>query len=117
MEDITVGKKSILIVDSSDTDHCLLTSLCRKRGLASRSRETGRGHGKGQGLSPDLIVSDILMPAMDGCFLFQKWKGDKTLRQIPFLFYTAAQSEPPEDAFIPDSGADGFILNPRNRQG
>jgi len=109
-----VGKKSILIVDSSDTNHCLLTSLLQEKGVGvSVARNGGEAMERARASPPDLIVSDILMPAMDGCFLFQKWKGDKTLRQILFLFYTAAQSEPPEDAFIPDSGADGFILNPR----
>jgi len=38
---------------------------------------------------PDIIVSDILMPVMDGFKLCQIWMCDEERSKIPFLFYTA----------------------------
>ncbi|MEC4673683.1 MAG: response regulator, partial [Nitrospirota bacterium] len=37
----------------------------------------------------DMIISDILMPGMDGYQLCRNVKGDDNLKSIPFVFYTA----------------------------
>src|SRR3990172_5644811 len=39
--------------------------------------------------SPDLIISDILMPRMDGFQLLRKIKKDQRLNSILFVFYSA----------------------------
>jgi len=38
---------------------------------------------------PDLIISDILMPVMDGYKLCYALKHDEKLRRVPLVFYTA----------------------------
>ena len=43
----------------------------------------------GDGLRPDVIVSDISMPSMDGFGFYQKVREVNELRSIPFLFLTA----------------------------
>ncbi len=61
---------------------------------------------------PDIIVSDILMPEMDGFTLCQKWKSDANLKQIPFIFYTATYTEPQDQDFAFKLGADHFLTKP-----
>lgn len=61
---------------------------------------------------PDLIVSDILMPGMDGYRLASEWRGDPALAAIPFVFYSANYTEPDDERFGRHVGADRFLLKP-----
>ena len=43
----------------------------------------------GEGLRPDVIVSDVSMPSLDGFGFYQKVREVSELRAVPFLFLTA----------------------------
>jgi CheY-like chemotaxis protein len=60
---------------------------------------------------PDLIISDILMPKMDGINLLEKVSKDPRLNQIPFCFLTGRNS-PEEVRLGKILGADDYITKP-----
>ena len=62
--------------------------------------------------SPDMIISDILMPVMDGFQLCIKCKTDDGLKDIPFVFYTATYTDEKDEEAALKMGAAGFIRKP-----
>jgi PAS domain S-box-containing protein len=58
---------------------------------------------------PQLIVSDILLPKMDGISLCKKWKQDERLQYIPFMFYTKRHDDAKYQRFALELGVDRYI--------
>src|SRR5512138_1561587 len=82
---------------------------------------SGKGHRvvrSGNGLAaldaarrepPQAIVSDIVLPRMDGFALCRKWKQDERLQNIPFVFYTRRHDDPKYERFALELGAERFL--------
>jgi PAS domain S-box-containing protein len=60
----------------------------------------------------DLVVTDILMPKMDGYQLCREWKADAALSSAPVVFYTATYTTREDRDFADGVGADLFIVKP-----
>ena len=59
----------------------------------------------------DLVVSDVMMPVMDGIELTQRIKGDKSFWQLPVILLTAKNKEEDKNEAY-SIGADGYITKP-----
>jgi len=59
--------------------------------------------------TPGMIISDILMPEMDGFDLCRAIKLDDKLKAIPFIFYTATYVAAEDEQLAMDLGGSGFI--------
>jgi signal transduction histidine kinase/ligand-binding sensor domain-containing protein/DNA-binding NarL/FixJ family response regulator len=62
---------------------------------------------------PDLIISDIMMPEMDGITLCRKIKSNVNINHIPVILLTA-KSDEKDLAEGLDTGADAYIKKPFN---
>ena len=103
----------ILIVDDNRTNLEVLESVLKEICYEVVSGRNGK-EALELALSrpPDLVISDILMPVMDGYELCRKWKTDERLRRIPFVFYTATYTDPKDEAYGLSLGADRFVVKP-----
>lgn len=61
---------------------------------------------------PDAVVSDVLMPKMDGFALCRAWMQDTALRAIPFIFYSATYVHPDDEQFAMALGAVRYLIKP-----
>jgi len=60
----------------------------------------------------DVVISDILMPRMDGYRLCHEVRTSERWRELPFIFYTATYTSPGDEKLSLDLGADVFLRKP-----
>ena len=103
----------ILIVDDVEANLYLLKVLFENAGYETIEASNGKiALEVMQGETVDLVVSDILMPEMDGFELCKIWKNDERLTKIPFIVYTATYTEEKDREFSLSLGADLFLVKP-----
>jgi len=103
-----------LIVDDEEHNRYLLDVLLRGYGYETMTAENGADAlKKVRPNPPDLIISDIMMPVMDGFHFCRECKTDPLLKDIPFVFYTAHYTERRDEELALALGADRFIIKPQ----
>lgn len=108
-------KKRVLVVDDNVDNTYMLKSLLEEEGIEVISAQNGKDAlDKALADPPDMIVSDILMPVMDGYALCRYCKADERLKYIPFVFYTATYTGQKDEQLARDLGVDRFILKPQD---
>lgn len=106
--------KRILIVDDIVANIYLLESILKGYGFSVVSARNGsEALEVARKNTPDLIITDILMPVMDGFELCRQWKADPHLHKIPFIFYTATYTDPRDEQFAMSLGAERFLVKPQ----
>lgn len=103
----------VLIVDDKNDNLYYLQSLLTGSGYTVEVASHGaEALVKARQRAPQIIVSDLLMPVMDGYTLLRHWKTDTKLQSVPFIVYTATYTEPEDEKLALSLGADAFILKP-----
>lgn len=103
----------LLIVDDNEKNLNRLRAVLEKHGHAVASAIHGAAALElARQIPPDLIISDILMPVMDGYNLCREWRRDPILKAIPFIFYTATYVDARDEKLAVKLGADRFIAKP-----
>ena len=103
---------TILVVEDSPTQAEQIKYLLEDKGYAVMVAANGKeGFEVAKKFRPTIIISDIVMPVMDGYELAEKIKKDKDVRDIPIIFVTALTDR--KDASRKASVvADGYFTKP-----
>lgn len=103
----------ILIVEDDQANGAALELTLKRKGYGTELAVNGSQALEKARLSPpDLIISDVMMPEMDGFMLCRLVKADPALKHIPVILFTATNSEKDEEALALGLGADSFIHKP-----
>jgi len=105
----------ILLVDDNSNNLYLLESLLNGTGYETTGASNGaEAYELALNDNFDLIISDILMPVMDGFTFCRNCKKNNVLKSIPFIFYTATYTDSKDEKFALNLGADKFVLKPQD---
>lgn len=92
--------KKILVVDDVAENLYYMKELLSFHDFEVMTAENGEiALKKAWASPPDLIISDILMPVLDGYSLCRAWKSDERLKNIPFIIYTATYTDRKDEEF------------------
>ncbi len=103
----------ILIVDDNEQSLYMLQVLLQGHNYKVTTANNGAEAMEfARNNPPDMIITDILMPVMDGFALCHQWMDSSQFKDIPFVFYTATYTDPKDESFALALGATRFIAKP-----
>jgi signal transduction histidine kinase len=102
----------IMVVEDSRSQAILLKSLLKKHDYKVRDFSNGKSAYEAAVEDPPmLIISDVLMPEMDGYEFCEKVKNTKELKDIPIILLTSLQDSMDIIRGL-QAGSDNFITKP-----
>ena len=105
-------RKTVLVVDDAAENRAVLVDLLQPLGFtvteAANGREAVESASK---VPPDLMVTDVFMPEMDGWEAIRRTRALPGLARLPVVVVSASVSVGPEEA-PPDLEADAFLIKP-----
>jgi len=112
---MNISSGSILIVEDNPHVRELLEVTLRFKGYQVSGVADGQAALEQiAGDPPALVITDILMPKMDGYSLAYQLRKDRKTASIPIIFISATYLSPEDKAFALSLGAERFIEKPIN---
>lgn len=109
------GRKTIAIVDDNEDFLALLHDTLQKDYDIVEAHNGAEAYETVTATPPDLIITDVMMPVMDGNELCSKIKGDIRTSHIPLIMLTAKSAEEHNIEGL-KLGADDYLTKPFNPQ-
>jgi PAS domain S-box-containing protein len=105
----------ILIVDDNQDDRQLLRYTVEHNGNEAIEAENGvDGIRIARSSLPDLIISDALMPVMDGFQFLRAIKQEPELCSIPFILFSSSYKEDQDVRLAISLGANAYLFKPKD---
>jgi two-component system cell cycle sensor histidine kinase/response regulator CckA len=103
----------VLVVDDISLNRKLLRAQLESEGITVVEAAEGRqGLGILEEIACDAIISDVLMPVMDGYRFLHEVRANPKFCSIPFLIFTNTFTSPSDEKVALDMGADRFLKKP-----
>jgi signal transduction histidine kinase/CheY-like chemotaxis protein len=110
--DIEFEKATIIVADDVEHNRKYLIDALSKTKIKIVEAEDGeKAYNLARKILPDLIITDIRMPNLDGFDLLDKLKGDDALKHIPVIAYSASVMKAQKDR-IRESKFAGLLIKP-----
>ncbi len=104
---------SVLVVDDDPDKQLLLRVALQSEGYSVRTADDGEsGLAAVDSFQPDLIVTDVMMPRMDGYELARRIRANPQTKFIPIIIQSAARSDAQDLRLGAEVGALGYITDP-----
>lgn len=104
-------KPEVLIIDDNIDIRTYLRSVLSEKYNVSEAADGKVGLELARKIVPDIVLSDIMMPVMDGLAFCQQLKTDKAISHIPVILLTA-RSLDEQRAEGYEHGADAYLSKP-----
>ncbi|MEH2064319.1 MAG: ATP-binding protein [Nostoc sp.] len=106
------SQRQVLAVDDRWENRSVLVSLLEPLGFAVIAVSNGReGLEKAKEIHPDLIITDLMMPEMDGYEMLRQLRQIPELQNVPAIASSASVFESNQNESI-TAGADAFLSKP-----
>lgn len=105
------NKPTILIVEDSEDVRLYLTDILKENYNLSIAENGENGLKMVMDISPDLIISDVMMPQMDGIEFCKRVKSNWQTSHIPVILLTAKASSESKIEGL-ETGADDYLTKP-----
>lgn len=103
----------ILIVDDDTFSRSILELMLQKAGHEVHISGDGSDALQQARIKPpDLIITDVMMPVMDGFELCRQCKADQTLKHVPIILYSSDYVDRQEQQLGLELGACRYLLKP-----
>lgn len=102
---------TVLIVDDNDDMRRYLRTLLLDRYYVLEASDGQSGWKLARESVPDLVISDVMMPVMDGLTFCAKLKADPLTSHIPVILLTARSTEQQQAEGL-SQGADAYLTKP-----
>ena len=108
---------NVLIVDDNTTNRKLLSAVLQAEEMNTFEASDGR-HALAilESEKVDAVISDILMPNMDGYQLCHRVRKSEKFGGLPFIHYTSTYTSPVDRKLSASVGADRYISKPAPSQ-
>lgn len=111
-----VNFKHILVVDDDSLSRILVKNQLEMAGIHVTTANDGQYALKllQDGLNPDVVISDLQMPVMDGFALLQAIRANQNWNTVPFIIISGFDDKTNIQRAA-ELGADGFLSKPLGR--
>ncbi|MGQ0713071.1 MAG: ATP-binding protein [Gemmatimonadaceae bacterium] len=107
----------IVVADDNADMRAYLVRLLRERGWLVEPVTNGQGAldavraGMAAGAAPDLVLSDVMMPGLDGVQLLDRLRADPVTAGVPVILLSARAGEESRVQGL-EAGADDYLVKP-----
>jgi CheY-like chemotaxis protein len=110
-----MGTKILVADDSATVRHLILKFLDGEGYDIVTTSDSANVVDLIQEINPDLVISDIMMPGMDGYTFVRHIRKEETQKSLPVIIMSTKSKETMEDLFVA-YGISGYLQKPFNKE-